>query len=716
MTARTKKNQRDLRGKPVPRPTYPFTAIVGQEEMKLALLLNVVAPSIGGVLIMGHRGTGKSTAVRSLAELLPPNTIVRGCAYNCDPSDAENFCDDCSARVMSGERLAREGASIRVVELPLGATEDRVCGSISLERALTEGVKAFEPGLLARANRGFLYIDEVNLLDDHLVDLLLDVAVTGRNVVERESISIEHPARFVLIGSGNPEEGDLRPQLIDRFGLYTEVRSITDVDARVEIVERRESFERDPMNFVRRSAGEQKHLALRLKDAQKTFGGVEVPRPLMRSIAGLCLRLEVDGHRGEITIARAARALAGLENRQDVTADDVRRVAPLALGHRLRRDPLEQTGGGARIEQALQEILDDAETSDDGERTRASTRGNGGRNHARPKSNVGGGVNEGGENINPVTSAPSGDLVSPDTGSQQEQSAPPANASYREDARESDVRRVGTSSASSVPLARRRTGAGSSTSKVRGRYSRAVVEKDGGTRVALDATLRCAALRQSNGQSASGQAALHVRTDDLRFKLFRQKTGTLYIFAVDTSGSMALNRISQAKGALAHLLRQSYVNRDRVAVVTFRGREASLLLSPSRAPARAKRILDALPVGGATPLSAGLRCALEVAERAARQGAERIVLLVFTDGRSNVPLRNDGAANRASVKQQIESELAHIGRALRQAGVSAVVVDTRNQWTGMNDAQALAEIIGGRCVQLSSGNENRALSDLLSST
>src|ERR1043165_2925412 len=226
------------------RPVFPFTAIVGQEEMKLALLLNVVAPSVGGVLVMGHRGTGKSTAVRALAAPPPPLATVRGCAYNCDPSDSASLCADCRARRQSGERLARERRSVPVVELPLGATEDRVCGTIDLARALKDGVKAFEPGLLARANRGFLYIDEVNLLEDYLVDLLLDTAASGRNIVEREGISVSHPSRFVLVGSGNPEEGELRPQLLDRFGLCVEVETEKDLDIRVLIVERREAFDR----------------------------------------------------------------------------------------------------------------------------------------------------------------------------------------------------------------------------------------------------------------------------------------------------------------------------------------------------------------------------------------------------------------------------------------------------------------------------------------
>src|SRR5678816_3195052 len=253
---------------------YPFSAIVGQEEMKLALTLNAIDPLIGGVLIMGHRGTGKSTAVRALGQLLPAITAVDDCAYSCDPTEPRNLCADCRAKVDQGVELTITRKTVPVVELPLGATEDRVCGTIDIERALNQGKKAFDPGLLARANRGFLYIDEVNLLEDHLVDLLLDVAVTGWNKVERENISIEHPAKFVLIGSGNPEEGELRPQLLDRFGLHVEVHTENDLEVRMEIVERRESFDRDPLAFAVATSNEQQVLRKKITRAQKSIGSV----------------------------------------------------------------------------------------------------------------------------------------------------------------------------------------------------------------------------------------------------------------------------------------------------------------------------------------------------------------------------------------------------------------------------------------------------------
>ena len=318
--------------------------------MKLALLLNVVDPLIGGVLIMGHRGTGKSTAVRALAGLLPEITVVAGCPYSCDPQDP---CEQCRENTA----LTSKFVPVPVVELPLGATEDRVCGTIDIERALSAGRKAFEPGLLARANRGFLYIDEVNLLEDHLVDLLLDVAVTGRNKVEREGISVEHPAYFVLIGSGNPEEGELRPQLLDRFGLHAEVKTENYLQNRIDIIERREAYDRSREAFCESFADDQQQLRKRITRARANLGKIKVERSVLEKIAQLCADLEVDGHRGELTIMRAARALAAFEGRRAVTDEHVKRVSAMSLRHRLRRDALDETATSEQIEQAVQEVF-----------------------------------------------------------------------------------------------------------------------------------------------------------------------------------------------------------------------------------------------------------------------------------------------------------------------------------------------------------------------
>ncbi len=343
------------------KPLFPFTAIVGQEELKLSLLLCVTDPTIGGVLVMGHRGTAKSTAVRSLAALLPPIQQVVGCPYNCDPADPSPICPYCTTHPEAAIQATL--GPVPVVDLPLGATEDRVAGSLDVERALVEGVQAFAPGLLARANRGFLYIDEVNLLEDHLVDLLLDVAASGVNVVERESISIRHPARFVLVGSGNPEEGDLRPQLLDRFGLHARITTISNVEERVEIVRRRRAFDADPLAFAAAWEPEQEKLRQQLLQAQQQLRYVELTDETIETAAHLCVLLAIDGHRGELTLCRAAVALAALEGRAATTPDDIARVATLSLQHRLRKDPLESIGDDERVRRAVAQLLASPEAS-----------------------------------------------------------------------------------------------------------------------------------------------------------------------------------------------------------------------------------------------------------------------------------------------------------------------------------------------------------------
>ncbi len=334
------------------RNPFPFTAIVGQEELKLALLLAVIDPAIGGVLVTGHRGTAKSTAVRALAELLPPMAVVEGCPYQCDPAAPAPHCPHCQGKAR-GKSVRR---AVPVIDLPLGATEDRVVGSVDIERALVEGIQAFSPGLLAAANRGFLYIDEVNLLEDHLVDVLLDVAASGLNVVEREGLSVRHPARFVLVGSGNPEEGDLRPQLLDRFGLHARIRTIDDIAQRVEIVKRRLAFEHDTVSFAKQFQRAQTALRKKIAAALSLRPHVSLKDSALLLAAELCDKLDIDGHRGELAVSRAAMALAALEGARVATDTHVRRVAGLALAHRLRKDPLEPATDDERVQRLLADM------------------------------------------------------------------------------------------------------------------------------------------------------------------------------------------------------------------------------------------------------------------------------------------------------------------------------------------------------------------------
>lgn len=682
-------------------PVYPFSAIVGQEEMKLALILNVIDPSVGGALIMGHRGTGKSTVVRALADLLPEISRVDGCAYGCEPGDAENSCAECRERTRSGTKLRGQQSAISVVELPLGATEDRVCGTIDVEHVLRSGVKRFQPGLLARANRGFLYIDEVNLLEDHLVDLLLDVAASGVNKVERESVSVEHPARFVLIGSGNPEEGELRPQLLDRFGLFVEVKTEEVLNQRMEIVERRQAFNHDRESFRRAFANEQKQLRKKIERALSNIANIEVERRVLKDIVQLCSELKIDGHRGELTITRAARALAAFEGRKKATDSDIKRVAVMSLRHRFRRDAMDETATSERIEKALEKVLAKAgggvrdgegEANDSslndrpskGKRMSATTAGRGksfvgsnGSRHKTPKGNVG---------------ADAAAEVLPDL---------PIEADLPKLIINKDSKPRPSQATSQVRSSRGTGLKRTIYDRGRGRYTRSVGASKASAVVALDATLR--ALISSRFQVSTStsffastsrpQVLIPVGADALRFKLFKRKQGRLFIFAIDLSGSMALNRIAQAKGVMLALLRQSYIERDSVAIVGFRGKAAELLLQPSRSILRARRVLDSVSVGGGTPLSAGLACSLQLAKRASPKSGEVSVLL-FTDGHANVALSGNGI-NYTDVRQEIiNKEIALLGVQLRRAGVTLIVADTQNQFTSTGKARVLADRLG----------------------
>jgi len=339
-------------------PIFPFTAIVGQEEMKLALELNVIDPKIGGVMIMGDRGTGKSTTIRAIADLLPTIEIVKDDPFNSHPTDLELMSADVLSEYQNDVALATEQIKIPMVDLPLGATEDRVCGTIDIEKALTEGIKAFEPGLLAKANRGILYVDEVNLLDDHLVDILLDSAASGWNTVEREGISIRHPARFVLVGSGNPEEGELRPQLLDRFGMHAEIRTVKDPILRVKIVEERTSFDLNPEVWLDKYATEQTALTDKIISAQNILSDVKLDYNLRVKISEVCSILDVDGLRGDIVTNRASKAYAALNGRDEVTVEDIEKVITLCLRHRLRKDPLETIDSGDKVQQVFEEIFE----------------------------------------------------------------------------------------------------------------------------------------------------------------------------------------------------------------------------------------------------------------------------------------------------------------------------------------------------------------------
>ena len=636
--------------------------------MKLALLLNVVDPLIGGILIMGHRGTGKSTAVRALSDLLPQITVVAECPYKCDPGD---MCDECRQR----SEVTTKQTAVPVVELPLGATEDRVCGTIDIERALTAGRKAFDPGLLARANRGFLYIDEVNLLEDHLVDLLLDVAVTGINKVEREGVSVEHPASFVLIGSGNPEEGELRPQLLDRFGLHAEVITENYLQNRVDIVERREGYDRDRDAFCKSYDADQEQLRKRITRARTNLSRTNLDRVVLEKIAQLCADLKVDGHRGELTIMRAARALAAFEGRKAVTETHVKRVSAMALRHRLRRDALDETATSEQVQQAVDEVFPNTappqrSSGNGGGDTQDIDRpGKVNRDAPRQRRSASGSSSR--PNETDVLSPPAVEKKSGELLLDKQMNTDRGQKSRSE--------------------SRRASGAKAALAQRRGRYTRAVTFKSPGARIAIDATLRALV-----GLDASLR-------DALRYKQLKHKQGRLFIFAIDASGSMAANRIARAKSTILKLLRKSYLNRDSVAIVSFHGTTANVDLPPSRSILRARRVLDSLRMGGSTPLGLGLVTTIELLELVGSKFGESVVLL-FTDGRSNVPLRRGGLNLRAYRQVKIESELRELTVALTRTKARVVVVDTQKEFESAEETRRLAGILRAGFVKIAPAN------------
>ena len=614
--------------------------------MKLALILNVIDPLIGGVLIMGHRGTGKSTAVRGLTGLLPEIRVVTDCSYQCDPKDTQSLCAACEERLRSDGKLQSHLEPVQVVELPLGATEDRVCGTINLERALKDGATVLEPGLLARANRGFLYIDEVNLLEDHLVDVLLDVAASGINRVEREGVSVEHPSRFVLIGSGNPEEGELRPQLLDRFGLHPEVKTETDPERRVAIVELREAFDRDPIAFNSRFADQQEEIGARIVRARRALPKTKVNHALLLSAAQLCAELNIEGQRGELTLVRAARAYAAFDGRSKVSADDLKRVAPMALRHRIRQSAFEDGAATERIEQAFDRI-----NANSPRKTKLVE------NPAGNKS-----TQSQSENGNSAKGEPA---------------TPPAQAAIK-------MRLPGLNK---TPLRSAFENKSSGKKKRHisenaGRHVRSVNYQTAAKRIAVAATVRAMLMMRQQSSEA------------LRYKLFSRKHGALFVFVIDTSGSMARHRIAIAKRAILDLLHQSYVNRDSVAIVTFRGERASVALPPSRSILRARRAIDSLLVGGSTPLSAGLLCSSTLIQRAEKQVRKSVVL--FTDGRANVPLKPSSNGRDAV----IANELQQLGLQLQKLGANVVVANTQRRFESTDEPKRLAQLLNAQIITL----------------
>jgi magnesium chelatase subunit D len=642
---------------------FPFTAVVGQDDLRLALLLNAVSPAVGGVLVRGEKGTAKSTAVRALSALLPEVPVVPGCRFSCDPASPDPGCPDGPHEAGGGvERPAR------MVELPVGASEDRLVGALDIERALSEGVKAFEPGLLADAHRGILYVDEVNLLHDHLVDLLLDAAAMGASYVEREGVSVRHAARFLLVGTMNPEEGELRPQLLDRFGLTVEVAASREPDQRVEVVRRRLAYDDDPAGFAARWAEEEAAVRARIVAARELLPSVRLGDGALRQIAATCAAFEVDGMRADIVMARTATALAAWAGRTDVLAEDVRQAALLALPHRRRRNPFDAPG---LDEDKLDETLEEFGGSDDDDPDPdPGPDGPGGGGGGQPE------PDDAPQGDGDTAARPeAGEDGQPQPSGAGEQSAVGASEPFR--TKVLSVPGVGEGAAGRRSRARTERGRTTGARRPRGAL----------TKLHLAATVQAAAPHQrARGRSGPG---LVVRRDDLRQATREGREGNLVLFVVDASGSMAARqRMSAVKGAVLSLLLDAYQRRDKVGLVTFRGTGADVALPPTSSVDAAAARLETLPTGGRTPLAAGLLRAHDVlrVERL-RDPARRPLVVLVTDGRATGGPEPVALAGRAA-------------RLFAADGVASVVVDCESGPVRLGLAGQLAGELGGTAVTL----------------
>ena len=627
---------------------YPFSAIVGQDQMKFALLLNAINPRIGGVLIKGEKGTAKSTAARALAHLLPDREVVEGCIFGCDPTDTKGLCLDCQKKAGA---LKKTPARMRVIELPISATEDKVVGSLDIEHALKKGEKKFEPGILAQAHRNILYVDEVNLLNDHIVDVLLDAAAMGMNFIEREGVSYVHPSAFILIGTMNPEEGELRPQLLDRFGLCVDIEGIHDAETRVDVIRRRQQYEGAPEVFIASWQAPEQELRERIVTAQKMLPDVKVSDAMLRMIAQICIDMAVDGHRADITMMKTASTIAAWNSRTDVSEDDVRQAATLVLSHRMRRKPFtEQQMDKQKMEQSIQKSQKDRQKPDQKQEHHHD-------HQHKPHENT---MPDGSVTTNLAEGAPF------------RLNQKPLNPPRRIDA----FRREGN-------------GRRSTTESRDGKYVKnripAVLTPD----IALDATIRAAAPHQ---RDRKGELAVKIEPSDIREKVRERKMGNTILFVVDASGSMgAQQRMTAVKGAILSLLIDAYQKRDRVGLVVFRRKGAEVLLPPTSSVELARKYMQDLPVGGKTPLAHGLSRGLEVIKRELMINSHTIPrMVIISDGKANVSMGSGSPLEDAK----------EIALQIREASIPSFVIDSEQGFLSFGLARHLSQDLGAQYLRL----------------
>ncbi len=644
--------------------------------MKRALLLNAVNPKIGGVLVRGKKGTAKSTAVRSLAALLPEVTVVQGCPYNCSPEDRQGLCNRCEPGDNDAQTVVRQ---IPIIDLPVGATEDRLVGSLDIEEAIKTGNRVFEPGLIAATHQGILYIDEVNLLNDHLVDILLDAAAMGRNYVEREGISVTHRSEFILVGTMNPEEGDLRPQLLDRFGLAVEVEGRFSPEERQLIVKRRIAYEADPHGFMSEWRQTEEEERARVLRSQKLLPQVVVGDDILELITSICAEYDVDGMRGDIVMYKTASTIAAYENRTDVNAEDVREAANLALLHRQRRQPFQQPNLAT---EQLDSMVDDFQGQDN-QRESSDQPQDQGEGDSEPS------------DLPPSEDETETNEPENDSDSESDSSAP-SSLGQEQQFEVGDpfaVRQLNLK----PPDQRSRRASGrrnvTITDSNAGRYVRSKMPEGKASSLALDATLRAAAPHQNSRRASSGsQNRVLIEPWDIRDKVRESMSGSLVLFVVDASGSMgAQRRMVAVKGAIMSLLLDAYQRRDRVGLISFRGTRAELLLPPTNSVDLAKIHLQDMPTGGRTPLSAGLFKALEIIENERIKDRDVLPLLVLlSDGRGNVALGHDSPLDEAYAGAGIIGE----------EKIPSVVVDTESGFLKLGMVQPVAEAMGAQYLKL----------------
>jgi len=628
------------------RVVLPFSAIIGQQKLKQALVLNAINPSLLGVLIRGEKGTGKSTAVRALADLLPEIEVVR-CPFNCSPTNPSLQCDTCHRKYLAGKKLPTVKRKIKVVELPLGATEDRVTGTLDIEKALRKGIKALEPGILAEVNQGILYIDEVNLLDDHLVDILLDSAAMGVNIIEREGISVSHPSRFILVGTMNPEEGELRPQLLDRFGLSVNIAGTKAVEERIEIIKVVEEFENAPEAFFKRYSKEEQKLKQRILGARELLDEVEISQRLLKTIAEVCLEFEVHGHRADFLIARAAKTIAAYDKRKKATEEDVKEAAELVLPHRVRRMPFEEP---KPVSQRLREIMRQ-------KRLPASEGARGERNRGEVEASE---EDDEGDHVG-QTEGKQGLKKIFDLGQRKK-----AEIKWKKD------RKL-------------RSGSGRRTrtlSTRRGKYVKARMPEGKARDIAIDATIRAA---------AASKGTTKIDKNDLREKVRARKVNSVIVFVVDCSGSMAAKQgMEMAKAAVMALLEDSYQKRDKVAFIAVAGDKANILLHPTSSVELAAKYLRKLPTEGKTPLSDGLYKGLQISKTQLWKNRNIIpIIVLISDGRGNVPLVSDAKQEAISLAKEIKKQ-----------AINLVVIDTSDGFLNLGYNREIADAGEGTYYRL----------------